>query len=212
MIKKSIVFAAFDEEYVATIEFKLAKLTEERASIEFITDAGCLEAFLERPKKIDVLILPYGIMLPHPEAFSKTSIYYLTEEEMDAENPAYIYKYYSVKRMLEKIDSGLITEAESEKGTKVVGVFSASGGTGKTITALTLAHKLMKKGKRVIYISTVPYQDFTYYIDDASVLGTAFCYQCSINIKNALKLYRTKSKMKDLIFCRHSRIFRFLIR
>lgn len=49
MIKKSIVFAAFDEEYVATIEFKLAKLTEERASIEFITDAGCLEAFLERP-------------------------------------------------------------------------------------------------------------------------------------------------------------------
>lgn len=27
MIKKSIVFAAFDEEYVATIEFKLAKLT-----------------------------------------------------------------------------------------------------------------------------------------------------------------------------------------
>ena len=61
MIKKSIVFAAFDEEYVATIEFKLAKLTEERASIEFITDAGCLEAFLERPKKIDVLILPYGI-------------------------------------------------------------------------------------------------------------------------------------------------------
>ena len=52
MIKKSIVFAAFDEEYVATIEFKLAKLTEERASIEFITDAGCLEAFLERPKKI----------------------------------------------------------------------------------------------------------------------------------------------------------------
>lgn len=25
MIKKSIVFAAFDEEYVATIEFKLAK-------------------------------------------------------------------------------------------------------------------------------------------------------------------------------------------
>ena len=83
MIKKSIVFAAFDEEYVATIEFKLAKLTEERASIEFITDAGCLEAFLERPKKIDVLILPYGIMLPHPEAFSKTSIYYLTEEEME---------------------------------------------------------------------------------------------------------------------------------
>lgn len=116
MIKKSIVFAAFDEEYVATIEFKLAKLTEERASIEFITDAGCLEAFLERPKKIDVLILPYGIMLPHPEAFSKTSIYYLTEDEMDAENPAYIYKYYSVKRMLEKIDSGLITETDSGKG------------------------------------------------------------------------------------------------
>ena len=33
MIKKSIVFAAFDEEYVATIEFKLAKLTEERAAL-----------------------------------------------------------------------------------------------------------------------------------------------------------------------------------
>ena len=112
----------------------------------------------------------------------------------------YIYKYYSVKRMLEKIDSGLITEAESEKGTKVVGVFSASGGTGKTITALTLAHKLMKKGKRVIYISTVPYQDFTYYIDDASVLGTAFCYQCSINIKNALKIIQDEIKNEGFDF------------
>ena len=96
-----------------------------------------------------------GIMLPHPEAFSKTSIYYLTEEEMDAENPAYIYKYYSVKRMLEKIDSGLITEAESEKGTKVVGVFSASGGTGKTITALTLAHKLMKRKRNLYQYSSI---------------------------------------------------------
>ena len=47
MIKKSIVFAAFDEEYVATIEFKLAKLTEERASIEFITDAGSVSGATE---------------------------------------------------------------------------------------------------------------------------------------------------------------------
>lgn len=190
MVKKNIVFVSFDNEYVATIEYKFAKLIKDKATVEFVTEQSVFNSLMNIPKKIDVLIIPSSINIAHPELFSKTKIYYLTENQADESNPVYIYKYNSVKSIVQKIDANLIADVRDadNKGTKVVGVFSVAGGTGKTLTALALAHKIKQKGKRVIYVSTVPHQDFEYYINSGNVLGTAFCYQCTINIKNALKL------------------------
>lgn len=201
-MKKNIVFVSFDDEYIAAIEYKLARLIEEKANIEFISEQSVFKRLMSMPKKIDVLILPLGVSIEHPEAFSKTKIYYLTEEEAENQNPAYIYKYYSVKSVVEKIDLSLIADNSNAgaKGTKVVGVFSASGGTGKTLTALSLAYRLKQKGKRVMYVSTVPHQDFSYYMDYGDVLGTAFCYQCSINIKNALKIIQNEIRSEEFDF------------
>lgn len=202
MVKKSIVFVSFDEEYVSTIEYKFAKLVEERANIEFITDRGVFSELMKMPKKVDVMIIPMGVTIEHPEAFSKTKVYYLTEDETTENNLSCIYKYYSVKSIVEKIDAGLIADSSGadSKGTKVVGVFSVAGGTGNTLTALSLAYKLQQKGKRVMYISTVPHQDFSYYMKYKDVLGAAFCYQCSINIKNALKLVQSEIRNEGFDF------------
>lgn len=199
MAKKNIVFVSFDEEYIATIEYKFAKLVEEKASVEFITDRGIFQRLMKMPKKIDVLIVPYGSVIEHPEMFSKTRIYYLTENEAPQGEGTFIYKYYSVKSIVEKIDSGLIgdTSANNTRGTKVVSVFSVAGGTGNTLTALAIAYKLSRKGKRVMYVSTVPHQDFEYYLKSDEVLGTAFSYQCSINMKNALKILQNEIKTED---------------
>ena len=162
MVKKNIVFVSFDEEYISTIEYKFAELVNDKANVEFITDELIFARLMNIPKKIDVLIIPYGMTIKHPEAFSKTKIYYLTDEETEESNTSYIYKYYSVKNIVKKIDANLIADSSDmgSLGTKVVGVFSVSGGTGNTLTALSLAYRLRQKGKRVMYISTVPHQDF----------------------------------------------------
>lgn len=202
MAKKSIVFVSFDEEYISTIEYKFAKLVEEKASVEFITNQSIFSKLMRMPKRIDVLIVPYGVIIEHPEVFSKTRIYYLTDNEAGDNDENLIYKFYSVKSIVEKIDSELIGDISSGdiKGTRVVGVFSAAGGTGNTLTSLSLAEKLWQKGKRVMYISTTPHQDFSYYIKSSEVLGTAFSYQCSINMKNALKIIQNEIKTEDFDF------------
>lgn len=201
MAKKNIVFVSFDEEYIATIEYKFAKLIEDKASVEFITDKTGYSRIMNMPKKIDVLILPEGTRIEHPEFFSKTKIYCLTENDQTTSSDC-IYKYLSIKSIVEKIDSNLISDTvvDNDRGTKVVGVFSPAGGSGNTLTALSIAYRLKKKGKHVLYISTTPYQDFTYYMQYEDVLGTAFGYQCSINIKNALKLVQSEIRNEEFDF------------
>ena len=103
MIKKNIVFVSFDEEYVETIEYKFAKLIEEKANVEFITEPEIFERLKRMPKKIDVLIIPQEVSIEHPEIFAKSKIYYLTEKEIDGDNATCIYKYYSVKNIVQKI-------------------------------------------------------------------------------------------------------------
>lgn len=202
MVKKNILFVSFDEEYIATIEYRFADLIKEKASVEFITDIDYFYEIMKKPKRIDILIIPYGIEPEHPEVFSKTKIFYLTDDEGYKDNPAFIYKFHSVKSIVKKMDSGLIGEniASESKGTKVVGVYSVAGGTGNTLTSLALAYKLQQKGKRVMYVSTTPHQDFSYYLNCNGTLSDAFCYQCSINIKNALKIIQNEIRNEDFDF------------
>ena len=189
MAKKKIVFVSFDEDYISNIEYKFARFFEKSASIEFISDQGSFKRLMNLPRKTDIMILPEGTMISHPDAYSKTKIFYLSDEESNGNKPEYIYKYASVKMMAEKIGAEFISgkNIDDARGTRLVGVFSVAGGTGKTLASLALASKLKKAGKRVMYISTVPHQDFAYYIDYDGTLGSSFCYQCSINMKNALK-------------------------
>ncbi len=198
MLKKNILFVSFDKEYISTIEYKFASFVKEKAEVSFITDKITFSSFMMMPKRVDVLIIPYGTVIEHPEAFSNTKIYYLMDEEREGSGAEYIYKFYSVKSIVERIDQSLIVDANGpgSKGTKLIGVFSASGGSGTTITALTIAKKLKNKGKRVMYISTTPHQDFSYYIEGVGEQDVAFSYQCSINIKNALKIIVPEIRIK----------------
>ena len=190
MTKKNILFVCFDDEYITTIEYKFAQLVDQQANVEFISEENAFHHALSMQKKYDIMILPKGVGVEKFDIYRNTKKYYLIDDEVGGNDAVHIYKYYSVKNIIEKIDSTLMNHdmSEGSKGTKVVGVFSVSGGTGKTIASLSIAHKLACAGKRVLYISTVSHQDFSYYLNCGEVLGTAFCYQCSINVKNALKI------------------------
>lgn len=202
MTKKNILFVCFDDEYITTIEYKFAQLVEQQANVEFISEENAFHHALSMQKKYDIMILPKGIGVEKFDIYRNTKKYYLIDDEVGENDAVHIYKFYSVKNIIEKIDSTLMNHdmSEGSKGTKVVGVFSVSGGTGKTIASLSIAHKLACAGKRVLYISTVSHQDFSYYLNCGEVLGTAFCYQCSINVKNALKIVQQEIKNESFDF------------
>jgi len=201
MAVRNIVFVCFDSEYIATIEYKFAKLIGENASVEYITRPELLQEKVATMKGCDFMIVPSGISIDMSRAKVR-SIYYLTDENRADLPSNYIYKYASVRSMLEKMNIGVICDNTSEqsKGTKVVGVFSVSGGNGKTLTSLGLAYQLHKAGKRVLYISTVPHQDFSYYLEYQDFLGMVFCQQCSISVKNMTKLVSDEIRTEDFDF------------
>ncbi|MBE5953199.1 MAG: hypothetical protein E7257_03445 [Lachnospiraceae bacterium] len=192
MSKKKIVFVCFDEDYITALEYKMAEIVGHNAEIEFITDCKFYTQYMSVPKRIDILVVPenMGQMITNKSNIGK--IYYLTEEnvENNKESEDLVYKYGSVRYLVEKIDEKIFenTGKDGKKGTKVVSVFSVGGGCGKTTAALSVAHNLHKKGNRVLYVSTQPMQDYQFVIPNCEKLSSEFSYQCTINIKNALKL------------------------
>lgn len=194
MNKKKIVFVCFDEDYITALEYKMAEIVGQNAEIEFITDNKYYTKYMSVPKRIDILVLPENMAWMIDKKNNIGKIYYLTEENIQNNNSGdtedLIYKYGSVRYLVEKIDEKIFenTNKEVKKGTKVISVFSVGGGCGKSTATLAVAHNLHKKGNRVLYVSTQPMQDFQYLIPNCEKLSSEFSYQCTINIKNALKL------------------------
>lgn len=199
MINKKIVFVSMDEDYISSVEYKLVEIIGKNAEIEFITDIEYFRFFTSVPKKIDVLIMPYAMRGDGINKLNVGKIFYLTEEQLQAENDMenqIIYKYGSVRYLVEKLDINLLVEKEKcgKEGTKTISVYSVNGGCGKTLTALSIAYNLYKKGNRVLYVSTEYMQDFEFYLNSNEKLSEEFVYQCSMNIKNALKILTKEIK------------------
>lgn len=202
MAKKSIVFVSFDEEYIATIEYKLTRFIEKYADIEFITKESAYNKLISEHRIIDLLILPEGTLFQTSVDSSKTTVIYITEEKKESKENNYIYKYYPLEYISKIIIKNLACKKtiDGAHGTQIIGVYSVAGGAGKTITALSLSYKLRKLGYKVLYISTVPEQDFTYYMKYDGHLSNQFSQQCSINMKSALKLLKDEVENEDFDF------------
>ena len=200
MSKKKIVFVCFDEDYIAALEYKMAEIVGHNAEIEFINDCKYYTQYMSIPKRIDILVVPENMRGIIDNKNNIGKIYYLTEENIqnkgEGKTDELLYKYGSARYMIEKIDNEIFenTNKETKKGTKVVSVFSVGGGCGKTTVALSVAHNLYKKGNRVLYVSTQSMQDFEFFIPNCEKLSSEFSYQCTINIKNALKLLMSEIK------------------
>lgn len=190
MNTKKIVFVCFDNDYITALEFKMAEIVGNSADIEFITDVIYFQQYMSIPRRIDILVMPEGMKEALTNKVNVGKILYLTDEILQEEQDDLVYKYGSVRYLVEKIDNKIFDNAEKDikKGTKVISVFSVCGGCGKTVTSLAVANNLHKKGNRVLYVSTQPLQDFEFYLAGAAKLSSEFSYQCTINIKNALKM------------------------
>ena len=189
---KKIVFINTDEDYIAALEYRLAEIIGKSAELEFITSQDYLKIFLSVPKRIDILVMPESMRSLSLDKLNVGKVFFLTEQNADgiSQSDEYIYKYASVRTIVEKLDSGLFASEvkDEKKGTKIISVFSASGGCGKTLVALGVAQNLCRKGNRVLYVNTLDMQDFDFYLRTNQRLSDDFTYQCTINIKNALKM------------------------
>lgn len=197
---KKIVFVCFDDDYITALECKMAEIIGNSADIEFITDVRYFQRYMSIPKRIDILVVPEGMKATLTDKVNVGKILYLTEEDIQDKNGGQydemIYKFGSVRYLVEKIDGNIFDNPDKEvkKGTKVISVFSVGGGCGKTVTSIAIAHNLYKKGNRVLYVSTQPMQDFDFYLPGTAKLSSEFSYQCTINIKNALKMLMKEIK------------------
>lgn len=202
MSTKKIVFAYFDEEYISTIECKIAKFIGQNVELEFLTDEVCIRQYFANGEKMDILVLPEVMRGFFGDSVNAARIFYLTEENpnvssehVDADT---IYKYASIRYLVGKLDNTLLGQAaeNDQKGTKLIGISSVGGGCGKTLSSMAIAYELSHKGNRVLYINTQPLQDFEYYLACTETLSDEFAYQCTINIRNALKMLRQEIKQK----------------
>lgn len=203
MRRRKLVFVCTECEYVNTIEYKLVSFLSTQIEVEFIITSKYINEYFETPRKIDILIISPELYEKLPNKPICTHIHWLLEEEKQStenDNCSYIYKYSSVRGMVEKIGSDFISDTATlgSKGTQVVSVFSVVGGSGKTLAALSMAYAMRQEGKKALYISTESIQDFKFFLNCRQYLSPAFEYQCSININRALEGVEKEIQQEDI--------------
>lgn len=203
MRRIKLAFVCTDQEYINTIEYKLVSFLSDHIEVEFMTDLKYIKEYFETPKKIDILIILPELFEDLPNKPVCTYIYWLSEEEKQGtldDDHRYIYKYSSVRSIVEKIGGRFVNDtlASKSKGTQIISVFSVAGGSGKTLVALGMAYAMHQEGKKVLYISTESIQDFKFFLNCSQYLSSAFEYQCSININRALEGIEKEIKQGDI--------------
>ncbi len=163
MAKKRIVIADTNREYILAIqacfvEEFYSKSKSEDVDIELITDQDYYNRLFAIPQKIDVLVISEELYSQNLQKHDITYIFQMMEccEESNKaiKNVHCIQKYSSFKEIMSQIIavSGEIDDKKRDES-KIITVYSASGGTGKTSLAIGLAVALVKNYKKVLYIN-----------------------------------------------------------
>lgn len=171
MIKKNVVIAVLNNEYIAALEYNLISAQDENITLTIITDEEYYKHFFSHPQKIDCLIIDESLISDLIEKQRIDILFVLTEREDNLENTGnynMIYKYSSVKEVYHKIVGKLRLSDNKDKGhgkreTRIISVHSPIGGVGKTTAALALCYQLSRLNKKVIYINLDDLQSYLYY-------------------------------------------------
>lgn len=200
MAKPLFVLADTNLEYIAPLEAKLLETFRDGIELEVMDDPAYMERFASNARRIDVLIVADRLYNAFLRQNDIGIVYKLAEEESDenlqGSSVRVIYKYAHIQKVFGEIEYGarpfVQTKRVQVQKTKIVLVYSASGGVGKTTIALGLSANLAGNHKRVLYLDAENIQDFGYYLQDKdslaasanSVLGGA-----GVDLYNGIKPY-----------------------
>lgn len=205
--KKDLVFVCFDDEYNKSIECHLALALSNKVNIIFISNEQALQIFNETPKNIDFLFVDSRLFQEVVNRQNCKEVFILTEQEdvsanLEVENCKYIYKYSSVRSMIDALGNSLLTSklGSVNDSTKTVTVFSPEGGNGKTTIAIGLAMQLGLRGYKTLFISTDMLQDYQYMLDEYMLMPDEIGYQYSIQPESVVDYLLTNSKKKEFTY------------
>ncbi len=165
-----IVMVDLNENYLIPIELKLIEMLGDDLELSIITNKQYLEEYFRLPRKIDILIIEESLYFNdlQKQDINNTFILLENNNELDVTKNLKlntIYKYTGVREIYSQIINNSQIESEiKNKETKVVMMYSASGGVGTTTMSMGLAAALENRSMKVLYINTETVQSFYYMI------------------------------------------------
>ena len=199
MAKPRIIIADTDVNYIIPLQLKFVEDFFEKVDLEIIADAQYFDTLFSTPQKAEILIVSEELYSQAMQRHNISHIFVMNEqyeEDQTADlNINHIFKYTSIKEIFNEITGKsadvLKINSAAKQETQVILFYSASGGTGKTTTAMGVSASLTKNYKRVLYINASRLQVFHHMLDNHSSITAADVYaklaSASDNIYSEIK-------------------------
>lgn len=181
-MKPRIIIADIDINYIIHLQQKFIEEYFEEIDLEIITDVNYYRQFFSSPQKADILIVAEGLYASNIQIHNIKDIFLMTEQNTDNNIPNVnpIYKYTSIKEIFNviigKSFSAFGTSNVKKNESKIVLVYSACGGVGKTTIALGISAVLNNDYKRVLYLNASRLQSFQTLISNVSQISNPTAY------------------------------------
>lgn len=199
MAKPRIIIADTDVNYIIPLQLKFVEDFFEKVDLEIITDEQYFDTLFSTPQRAEILIVSEELYSQAMQRHNIAHIFVMNEqyeEDQTADlNINHIFKYTSIKEIFNEITGKsadvLKINSAAKQETQVILFYSASGGTGKTTTAMGVSASLTKNYKRVLYINAARLQVFHHMLDNHSSITAADVYaklaSASDNIYSEIK-------------------------
>lgn len=209
MKRATIVLADTDQHYLVPLELKLIEELYDKIELEVITDKAYFEEYFAKSRDVEILVVSEDLYSQNMERQNIPNVFLLTEQYVKERtgdlNVNKIFKYTSVKEIYNEIlfntKSKMFDKRETIIAPKIVLVYSALGGSGKTTTAVAVSNCLAANHKRVLFISVEQLQSFQYYLQEKTAVSTELCselYSGNKNIYEKVKWHIKKERFSYL--------------
>lgn len=212
MNKTRIVLADLNEEYLIPIELKLIHELGNDIDLEVISTSDYFSLFFSEAKAIDILLIDAELFSENILKHNIKNIFVLAEELKDTTKEANvycIYKYSSVKEIYNEITYRCVNNLKGyrsrDKKSKIIVIYSPSGGTGKTSLALGLSAVLSDNYYKTLYVDAERIQTFHSRLKSKEETPSSIGYEIQESkddLYSGLKHYIRKEQFEYLLpFC-----------
>ena len=191
MFRPRVIIADIDENYIKPLQFKFIKEFFDKIDLEIITEREYFEELFRTPQAADILIVSDTLYNPLLHKHNLNNVFIMMEQYEEGEteelNVNKMFKYTSVNEIFNEIvgKSGLKVNKDKNE-TQIILVTSASGGSGKTTTAMGICTCLSKNYKQVLYVNASRLQSFQYMLNNQTSISSQDVYVKLANPKEEI--------------------------
>lgn len=184
MMKPRVIIADKDLNYIAPLLHRFAEELFDKIELEIISDTDYFHELFSSPQEVAVLILSEELYGESVHRHNIGQIFLMTEQPWSRQDTAQevnqIYKYTNVQTIFSTIigksASVLSVPQIDSSQPKIVLVYSASGGVGKTTIAMGISAFLAENYKRVLYINADRLQRFQWILENKMPIAAPEAY------------------------------------